>query len=439
MAPFELVVFHCGTTRTVALPARGTVGIGRDPEQAVRLDDSAVSRHHATLTLETSSVVLEDEGSANGTVVVRGDGDDTVEPNPRAMTAKKATVVREPVALGVGDSVFMGAAVLVLRRAPAATGNEGPMAALHRLVDQIAPSPIRVLLHGETGVGKEVLAERIHQRSTRAAGPLVKVHCGGLSETLLESELFGHERGAFTGAVRDHVGFIEAAHGGTLLLDEVGETSPSLQVKLLRVLEDGRVQRVGSTQTRAVDVRIVSATHRDLSREVKAGRFRQDLYFRLNGITLRIPPLRDRRDEILPLARELLARSARQSGRQPPSLDDRAQARLAAHDWPGNVRELRQVMERALALGTADTLGPEHVLLDEAPLSSVRAPAAPAGATLREEMEALERKRIEDALAACGGNQSKAADMLGMPRRTLVERLSAWGKTRSRKKRSADD
>jgi DNA-binding NtrC family response regulator len=429
VSDFELVVFHRGQVRVVGLPSRGIVGVGRDPEQAIRIDDPSVSRRHATLTLEVGKAIVEDEQSANGVIVVRGSGPDAGPADPIAATAKSAQVVFRPTEVHAGDSIFLGAAVLLLR--PAAAGADNPMASLERMIAQVAPSPIRVLLLGETGVGKEVFAERIHAMSPRARGPLVKVHCAALSETLLESELFGHEKGAFTGALRARVGLIEAAHGGTLFLDEAGEMSLATQVKLLRVLEDGRVQPVGSNQARTVDVRIVSATHRDLASDTKAGRFRQDLYFRLNGITLRIPPLRERRNEIPALAVELLARGAERAGRAPPRVDGAAASRLLAHEWPGNVRELRQVMERALALATGDTIGMEQIVLDEPPPSHI---AQAEHASLRDDIEALERRRILEALDACDGNQSLASEKLGMPRRTLVERLRSWGMTRPRSK-----
>jgi DNA-binding NtrC family response regulator len=429
----ELVVSHRGQVRVVELPLRGVVGIGRDEEQAIRIDDPSVSRRHATLTIEASdSAVVEDEGSANGTRVVRGEEGTPGAVSSAAKTSRSTVIVSGPTEVMAGDSICLGTAVLRLRKAVVVDAS--PMAALDRMIAQVAPSPIRVLLLGETGVGKEVVAERIHAASARAAHSLVKVHCAALSETLLESELFGHEKGAFTGAVHARVGLIEAAHKGTLFLDEIGEMSLSTQVKLLRVLEDGKVQPVGSTVTRQIDARIVSATHRELASDVKQGRFRQDLYFRINGITLRIPPLRDRKSEIVPIAILLLARAAEQYGRRAPVLEEAARARLLAHEWPGNVRELRQAMERALALATGDSIGARELVLDEPP-PSVGA-SRRGGGTLREDLEALERRRIEEALDACGGNQSQAAERLGMPRRTLVERLRSWGMTASRSKRS---
>ena len=432
MPHLEAVVYHRGRVSVASLPLRGVVGIGRDAEQGIVIAAAAVSRRHATLTVDGDHAIVEDEGSANGTSVIRGGGRDVAAMNASTTTAGTMLPVKGPTEVGVGDVICIGPAVLELRIA--AGRDASAMAALGRMVEQIAPSAIRVVLLGETGVGKEVFAESVHAHSPRAGRPLVKVHCGALSETLLESELFGHEKGAFTGAVRARVGLVEAAHQGTLFLDEVGEMTPATQVKLLRVLEDGRVQPVGSSETRQVDVRVVSATHRELGKEVKAGRFRQDLYFRLNGITLRIPPLRERRDEIAMLAVELLARAARHAGRPPPILDDGAKARLLGHAWPGNVRELRQVMERALALCTGDRIDADQVLIDEPPPSSRAATPVPMGGTLRETLEAVERRRIEEALEASGGNQSQAAEMLGMPRRTLVERLRGWGMTRARAK-----
>jgi len=427
----ELVVFHRGAVRVVMLPPSGVVGIGRGPEQAVLVDDASVSRRHATLTID-DELVIEDEGSVNGTVVVRAE--DGVPPPTDAgevlgATARAAFPVRGPTRVGVGDTIFVGAVALLVRECAAEMQSTSPLHAIERLVEQIAPSPIRVLLLGETGVGKEVFAERIHARSPRARGPLVKVHCAGLAESLLESELFGHERGAFTGAMRSRVGLIEAASGGTLFLDEIGEMSGAVQVKLLRVLEDSKVVPVGSNEARAVDVRVISATHRDLARDVKDGRFRQDLYFRVNGISLRIPPLRERLAQIVPLAEELLRDAATRSGRR-VRLDPGTHARLLAHPWPGNVRELRQVMERALALSTGDAILAEHVLLDDSPESVA---PAPSDAPLKEELARRERERILAALDASGGNQTRAAESLGMPRRTLVERLRAWGMTRPRK------
>ena len=219
---------------------------------------------------------------------------------------------------------------------------------LYRLAARAGHSRINVLISGETGTGKEILAEAVHRASPRAAGPFVCFNCAAISDTLLESELFGHERGAFTGATQAKQGLVEAASSGTLFLDEIGEMSLTLQAKVLRVIETKQVLRVGATRPRAADARFVAATNRDLDQDIAAGRFRKDLYFRLNGISLSIPPLRARTDEILPLARLFLAEAAAQLGEAPSTLTPRALAQLLDYAWPGNIRELRNLMERAL-------------------------------------------------------------------------------------------
>jgi DNA-binding NtrC family response regulator len=238
---------------------------------------------------------------------------------------------------------------------------------------------------------------------------------------LIEAELFGHERGAFSGADRARAGFIESAAGGTVLLDEVGELPLPVQAKLLRVLEDHQITRVGASSSRRVDVRFLAATNRDVEGEVAAGRFRRDLYFRLSGVVLEIPPLRARPAEIVPLAETFAREAAERQGRRPPRLAEATAAVLRAHSWPGNVRELRNVIERALLLADGDTIEPAHL---PAALSTAR-PAL--DGTLSADLAELERRRIVEALERCGGNQTRAAALLGMPRRTLVKRLSEYG------------
>ena len=232
---------------------------------------------------------------------------------------------------------------------------------LRRMVDRVAASDISVLILGETGVGKERMAEELHRRSPRAERPLVRLNCAALSDSLLESELFGHEKGAFTGAHERKIGLLEAAEGGTVFLDEIGDMPPLTQVKLLRVLEERRVRRVGSTATLGIDVRFVSATNRNLEQAIARGTFREDLYFRLNGIALVIPPLRDRPEEIEGLARHFVGEACRSSGREPPGLSREALQILLAYPWPGNIRELRSVIERAVVLCEADRLTPAHL------------------------------------------------------------------------------
>jgi DNA-binding NtrC family response regulator len=316
--------------------------------------------------------------------------------------------------------------------APGFVVRDDAMAALYRLVDRVAPSTISVLLLGETGVGKEVLAQEIHRRSKRASGPFLRLNCAALTESLLESELFGHEKGAFTGAIKQKEGLLESAQGGTVFLDEVGEMPASIQAKLLRVLEERKVMRVGSTTPLAIDVRFLFATNRDLEAEVARGAFRSDLYFRVNGISLVIPPLRDRPTEIEPLARQFLGEAARREGRAVPELTPDALATLAAWPWPGNIRELKNVIDRAILMAgegklTAEALGLGEPVKGEA--------AAKAGApNLREERDAAEKRAVLEALEKTDGNQTKAAELLGVSRRTLVTRLQQYGLTRPRKK-----
>jgi transcriptional regulator of acetoin/glycerol metabolism len=242
------------------------------------------------------------------------------------------------------------------------------MAGVHELATLVAGSTISVLIMGETGVGKEVLAESLHRQSPRADKPLLRLNCAALSETLLESELFGHERGAFTGAVAQKRGLLETADGGTVFLDEIGELPPTVQVKLLRVIEERTVTRVGGLNSRSLDVRFVAATNRDLEVEVGRGTFRQDLFFRLNGVTIVIPPLRERRDEIERLAQAFLAAASRHRPR-PPRLSPEALGMLLAYSWPGNVRELRNVIERAVVLSKDDEIAPRHL-----PTEKINAP-----------------------------------------------------------------
>ena len=305
------------------------------------------------------------------------------------------------------------------------------MARLEALVARVAPGNINVLLLGETGVGKEVLAERIHRLSPRAKQPLLRLHCAALSESLLESELFGHERGAFTGAVKTKPGLLETADGGTVFLDEIGELPPSIQVKLLRVIEERKVLRVGGLTAQAIDVRFLAATNRNLEAEVARGAFRQDLYYRLNGISLVIPPLRERTGEIASLAAQFIRDASAAAGRAAPALSPAADALLRARDWPGNIRELRNACERAVLLCAGDVIEPEHLSLppDGAPATEMQQQRA---ATLAPEAQ-RQRDEIVDALARCAGNQSRAAKLLGISRKTLVARLDAFGLPRPRK------
>ncbi len=335
-----------------------------------------------------------------------------------------------------------------------------PMDRIRTLTSQVAASTVSVLFTGETGVGKELFAEQLHRLSGRGRAAFIKINCAAIPENLLESELFGHVRGAFTGADHARVGLIEAADGGTLFLDEIGEMALRLQATLLRVLEEGIVRPVGATEGRNVDVRFVCATNRSLLDEIEAGRFRQDLYYRIGAITVALPPLRERRGEIEGIARAFAALARGRVGRAGSIFSDEAIALIGSHRWDGNIRELRNAVERAVLLAGDGPVEPWHLGLsaprptttvDEAE-PATRPIAAPVGLgdgggrppsrptlpsigadRLADAVAALERERILEALAQCGGNQTRAAKLLGLARNTLIARLDEYGLRRPRK------
>ena len=431
------------------LPASGTVTIGRSIECEIQIDEASISRKHARL-LMGPHLSIQDLGSANG-----------VHVGQRALAAEEVAPVE------LGQVVELGSAVVVVHRPSmlavarpdrlteplveerSSLMPDGPalvrdpaMKRLYAMIERVAPSELSVLLLGETGVGKEIVAEAIHHGSRRAGGAFLKLNCSAISENLVESELFGHEKGAFTGAQRVKPGLLEAAQGGTVFLDEIGDLPVATQAKLLRVLEEHKVMRVGGLEPRDIDVRFVAATNRDLKSASEQGTFRSDLYFRLNGITLQIPPLRERPSEIEPLVRRFVARAAERAGGGPRGeLSSEALRLIESYHWPGNVRELRNVVERAAVLAGGGPVEPEHLPaeLQQGGAASVGAPTSGGPAPLRSEVERLERRRIVDALASCDGNQTKAAELLGMPRRTFVKRLDAYGIDRPRKGKKKPD
>jgi two-component system response regulator AtoC len=293
------------------------------------------------------------------------------------------------------------------------------------MVGRVADRPTTVLVTGESGTGKEVIARALHRASPRAARPFVAVNCAAIPESLIESELFGHVRGAFTGATADKSGLFEQADGSTLLLDEIGELPLALQPKLLRALQEGEIRRVGDARTRRVDVRVVAATARDLEAEVRAGRFREDLFYRLNVVTIRLPALRDRPEDIAPLARQFVAQLGHRFGRV-LTLAPEATAWLERQPWPGNVRQLENAIERAAVLSDGGALEPADFASDRG--SGVVGPGEGARTgTLRDAVESAERDAIRAALAAAGGNRRTAASRLGVSLRTLFYKMSKLG------------
>jgi DNA-binding NtrC family response regulator len=383
--------------------------------------------------------------------------------------------------LQVGDTLRIGPALLSLQLRRRASHSalravaEPPvlldpgLRKAYDLAGRAAATDMSVLILGETGVGKEAMAQAVHGRSPRHAAPFLLLNCAALSETLLESELFGHEKGAFTGATGTKVGLLESTQGGTVFLDEVGELPLGTQAKLLRVLEERTVMRVGSTKPRPIDVRFVTATNRDLGREVRAGRFRGDLYYRISGFVVHVPPLRERQVEIEPLARHFMREFCQRLAQPEPALTTSAIAALHAHDWPGNVRELKNLIERAVLLaGTspimADHVAPDPVLREEPGAgddfddstqrfqdprlaggladsrriesSTVRGAAADEAAISSRvsSSDDEERRRLIRTLELCGGNQTRAAALLGISRRTLINRLERWKLPRPQKR-----
>jgi two-component system response regulator AtoC len=466
-----LVISSAAGVRAIPLPRQPRVVIGRMHTCDIVIEDESVSRQHAALLNAGNGLDIEDLGSRNKTKVMG-----------------RSLGRGETATLSVGSVVEIGYATMFVQMGRPATARVGTpssppaggsphvaassavildptMQRLYALLDVIAPSSLHVLVLGETGTGKEVFAEAIHNGSRRARAPLLRINCAALSGSLLESELFGHEKGAFTGALGAKAGLFESAHGGTVFLDEVGELPLDTQAKLLRVIERGEVMRLGSVAPRRVDVRYVAATNRDLQQLIAENRFRSDLFFRLNGFSVTLPPLRKRRSEIVPLARFFLDRAAQ--GRH-YVLGPHAEQSLESYPWPGNVRELKNVVERAIVLaGPPGRIEPMHLQLPDAVTSHDSSdaygqppeafgpndtiPPTPYGGTphvgwqqppqnagnpndLRAQRESWERQQIVTALEKTSGNQKEAAILLGIARRTLINKIEAYGIARPRKR-----
>jgi two-component system, NtrC family, response regulator GlrR len=404
----------------------GTAIVGTHRNADIVLTDDTVSRYHLELQVRRDGIRVTDLETTNGTSLQGSKiGTITVAGSSRLRIGKRTEIEIVPesqtVPLGEYQGTQFGRAI----------GQSQPMRRLFALLERVAPTDSTVLLEGETGTGKEALAEAVHLASDRAKGPYVIVDCASIPRELIGSELFGHVRGAYTGAVADKEGLIMAAQGGTLFLDEIGELELELQPQLLRVLETREVRRIGDQQTRRVDIRVVAATNRSLAKMVDEGRFREDLYYRLAVVKAAVPPLRERRDDIASLARHF----AEALGHAPMALSAELEAELMAHDWPGNVRELRNVVERALSLGHA---GLDHESSAGSSQASPQAygDAAPGGAmpdhqavldlpfkeAKNQLIESFEREYLTELLRRHKGNISRAAAEAGIDR-NYIHRL----------------
>jgi two-component system, NtrC family, response regulator AtoC len=456
-----LTLVEAKESRMMPMPESGELRIGRAEDSDIILANPSVSRNHAVLKIRNGDVSVVDMGSANGTRVggkrLPQDGEGPVPPGVAILIGGASLVVHQLASAdsferqgregnsAVREVIMASEHIRALQSGKHAQDPDSPygnlvveseaMKKLFQLVDRIAPGTIAVLLTGETGVGKEVVAAAIHDRSPRRYQPYLRLNCSAFAENLLESELFGHEAGAFSGARAAKPGLFETANGGTVLLDEIGEMSLPIQAKLLRVIETHEVIPIGGTRVRKLDVRFVSATNRDLRDRIRKGLFREDLYFRLSGVTVEVPPLRTRCSEIAPLARLFAAEAAEALGRKGhPELASDALRFLEEQPWPGNVRELRNCVERAVLLSTSNTLTVDDIDPNRERLQPRKTDRAMAVVLDRNKKtsESSELEQIQEALALCAGNQTRAAALLGIARRTLVKKLASMGLPRPR-------
>jgi len=380
-------------------------------------------RHIAALGLELPVAVITAHGSAENAVA--------------ALKAGAFDYVSKPVALEQLRSLVRAALSLPDRPRPAVKGHQllgesEPLCRVRELIGKLARTQAPVYISGESGSGKELAARLIHENGARRERPFVPVNCGAIPEALMESEFFGYRKGAFTGAEQDRDGFFQAADGGTLFLDEVAELPLAMQVKLLRAIQEKRVRKIGATQEDPVDVRVISATHQDLTKSVEGGRFRQDLFYRLNVIELRMPPLRECREDIAPIAKSILERIAEAAGSRPAMLSGAALELLMRYEFPGNIRELENILERATALSGSQEIRPEDLRLsavgaEEVPRLDGERQAVGEGIVLPDYLDRLEREAILDALGKTGYNRTAAARLLGITFRQLRYRMQRLG------------
>jgi transcriptional regulator with GAF, ATPase, and Fis domain len=424
----RLIVWEDGIARPWPLPVAGEAVIGRTQEADIAIPSVAVSRRHARLSTGPRMVCIVDLGSRNGTringqmlegermleygdVLNFGDVMAVLEEDPGEPSAELDSVPPEGFVLELGDRSLLVADPMMVH--------------VYAQLERLAQSDLTVLIVGETGTGKDLAASAVHHWSKRSERPLLGINCAALPEGLAESELFGYQRGAFSGALRDKPGLFEAAAQGTVFLDEIGDLSLAVQAKLLRVLESREATRLGAVHATPIDIRVVAATHRDLAADVTAGRFRQDLYYRLTAAIVNLPPLRARRRELPLLAGRFLEEACRALGRPPFAISDGALDRLREHRWPGNVRELKNLMDFVAATVERGPVVPSHFGPNWGSGTMVQAEGPSDGrfSSLREAREDFERRNIEAALEAAGGNKTRAAKMLNMPLRTFMERV----------------
>jgi DNA-binding NtrC family response regulator len=412
------VVLAGGGGEGLARLAEGAFDVVVTDLRMPEVDGLAVLRAARAHTPPVAVVLMTAHGTAESAVEAMKAGAADYVTKPFSMDELRMRIGR----LAAQAAAEAERARLVARLTPDLVAASPAMASVLAAVRQVAPTDASVLLLGESGTGKSQLARAIHYQGRRAAGPFVEVHCAALPESLLEAELFGHEKGAFTGATQRKAGHLAAADGGTLFLDEIGEVTAATQVKLLRFLQDRTFVPVGATAPRSVEVRVVSATNRDLDEAVRSGAFREDFFYRLNVFAIRVPPLRERREDVEPIATRFLA--AR--GLPPEKLAPAALEALVAHDWPGNVRELENALERALILAGDGEIRPDHLSVGAAARGRPRDAAGLVGPGFS--LDAFQRELLHAALAKAGGSKTKAAGFLGVTRRRLYSLLESSGR-----------